>query len=135
MPLLEGYEGNAINFNFWFHPTTNQNKLVAFQNANRYPYHLFTSIIDDTDRLEWRHLACVHDSQGSFSFYLNGNQWPISARSVHPWATVTVAEVQTMNIGFRNDGVHRFFGNMACIMIFDQALTADAIKSVRSVCG
>ena len=141
MPLLEGYEGSAISFAFWFFPSNTQNQLFAFQNATRYPYHQFLSTLDDTDRLEWRHLACVHDGQGSFSFYLNGNQWPVSERINSSHAISSLSEVLTMNIGFRsadigfqNGGFVRFFGNMACIMIFEQALTADKIKSV-AMCG
>lgn len=110
MPLLEAYEKNVISFHIWFYPSSTQNQLRLYQSANK--NHVVRSTLDNTDRLRWRHLAVIHHNELNYSFYLNGNKWPISFKTIQSTSISISHEVETINVGFRNGGA-RYFGNMA----------------------
>lgn len=120
-------KNNDYNFHFWFYSSNFQDQLYV-----NLPRRVW-SRINKSDRLNWRHVACKHLGQSKFSFYLNGNEWPIS----HQEGPTPIHEISVMSIGRRPTFTEklRFYGSMACVMIFDRALTADEIKNVRSLCG
>lgn len=126
MPILETYGKNyARNFHFWFYESQYQDQLYI--NNPRYVY----TTINKTDRLKWRHIACRHHGESKFSFYLNGKKWPIIQEGKKPSPT---KEIEIIYIGSQRNE-YFFYGNMACFMIFGEALTTDEIKNVRTMCG
>lgn len=126
MPIFETYAtDNALLFHFIFHPSKSQDQL--FMNGPRRAY----TTKNNTDRLNWRHIACTHHGESNYSFYLNGNEWLLS----HEEDPKPVPEIEIISIGSRLTASFRFFGSMACMMIFDKALTPGEIKSVKSLCG
>lgn len=125
--LVFGYHKGDSDFYYLF-DSPKQNKIY-----NRKKYS-FASTVDDTDRQSWRHLTHTYDDHTSrYRLYLNGNKWPFSSQSTS--TSYSSREINTVYIGTQRTGHHRFYGSMACIMIFDRALTAGEIKSVRSLCG
>lgn len=126
MPIIESYgKSNARNFLFWFWSSRYQDQLFISEPRTAY------TTINKSDRLNWRHLTCKHRGASKFSFYLNGNEWPL----VHEENPTPIKEMEIIYIGLRLKTNQRFYGNMACLMIFDKALTADEIKRVSSLCG
>lgn len=113
-PLLDGWNSDANTYaaQFWFYPSTGLDEIYFRANS------VLKSKKNDTGKLMWRHLAVIFAGSDDYTFYLNGSVWPISLKTSGGLMRVNP---DLINIGHRSDNV--FKGSMACIAIFEQALT------------
>lgn len=125
LPMLDGWNKpkNTYACHFWFYPSKNRDQLQWSAN------HFLLTTINGTDRLEWRHVAVTYAGGSQYTFYLNANPWPIWVTIV---GTLDRVNPDVINFGHRDDSHLR--GSMACISIFEKALTQAEIRTLMVNC-
>lgn len=125
IPVLEAYPIGAIDL--WFYPSNQRDQLCL---SPAYPNHVYKTVRNATDNDKWRHVALVYRAVGAVRFYLNGSVWQHTA-------TTTSSEVKqpTKLCLFKHCGTQKSLkGSMACLAIFDKALTQKEVLFVMKAC-
>lgn len=78
----------------------------------------------------WRHIAFIYEGGDHYSFYLNATVWPILVKKNF--------ELKQLNpdiifIGYYS-GSELFKGSMACISIFERALSQEELQTLMLTC-
>lgn len=121
--LMDGISGNTYGTHFWFYGTQSQNQLCLAHNR-----FLFSTVNGD-ERLQWRHVAVTFRGSNQYEMFRNGETWPISRNET---TTITKVNPKKIHIGYRGSDI--FQGSMACVTIFEQALTKEDIRNLMTLC-
>jgi len=125
MLLIEGYPNPS--FEIWFWPSDQRDQILV---APASPNHEYTTVRNATGNDEWRHIAFVYRAVGDVSFYLNGHAWQ------HTSTTASSIVKQPTKICLFEHCLYRdqLHGSMACLSMFDRALTQEEMVFIMRSC-
>ena len=128
MPIIQGDAGNNSVLVFWFYPSKNQDQIYLFHKATYY------SDIIAQGRLHWRHLSVRKDGD-TYAIFVNGSSYRFPYREEG-----TNGSPEVLGLGFAPQSSRRhhassfYQGSMACVAIFERALSSGEIKSFMDFC-
>ena len=126
-PIIEGWNTDTKKYAFhvW---------LVSSLSDNRFHFQISSkriwarSTVYGYKKAAWRHLAAIYKGPGKFSLYLNATALPITKLKTSVWKSTP----NVINIGHRGSRI--FKGSMACISIFERALTQEEVRTLMQIC-
>lgn len=125
MLILEGSPNGAVEA--FFEPSTQRDQ-VSINPA--YPDHMYTTVRNATGRDDWRHIAFSFRGIGNVSFYLNGNVWPHTStvrKSI-------ITQPTKFCLWEHCNHLEKFYGSLACLAMFEKALTHEEVGSFMKLC-
>ena len=125
MPIIEGRSSLASNgesAHIWF--ATNVLNQIWYRSVKG-----TKSTVNNQDRNNWRHMAFIYLGSNQYETYLNAQLWPEQT----VLSGMTVPQPTVIQFGYREPSFF-FQGSMACIAIYEKAMTASEIKSVMTSC-
>ena len=125
MLILEGYPRNALEF--WMEPSKERDQLSLNPG---YPNHMYTTSRNSTGRDEWRHMAFVFRKIGDVSFYLNGDIWSHTIKTV----STTILQPDKFCLWKHCEYSKKLSGSLASLIFFDKALSQAEVKFAMNIC-
>lgn len=126
--ILEGFPKDTIDF--WFYPTSQIDQIqhTPFKDLNQY----YRTVINATGKSHWRHIAVVYESVTQVRIYLNSTPWQLETVA-NGAQTVSYPDYFCLwqHCGVAGSG---FWGSMACLSIYERALSASEIRAVMNAC-
>ena len=125
MPILEGREGSHYSTLFCFFPSRNLDQVqLAHSKAINTHYN-------SQGKLFWRHLVFRYMQPSDYKIYLNGTLWPIHQEFI---PNINSVQPEKFQIGYRHRGSFFFRGSMACVSIYEKALSSVEFQTVKNAC-
>lgn len=122
MPIFEGLP-DFPGQDFW---------LVSHQDRLKFrvgPDHYYQTDTYATGRLSWRHIAAVYKEVGNAQFYINATSLTLFKSP----KTVPNYQPDSYTVGHSISG-HHFMGSMACLTIFEKALSQADVAALMAAC-
>lgn len=128
--LLEGWNSDEKKWawSLYMWPSKNLDQICLSTNVEVH------STLNETNKLNWRHIVAINEGAGHYSFYLNGTKWPTSfTKSIDYMSSKRTPDV--IRAGHHPERKHyRFKGSIACIAIFERTLTATEVRQYMTSC-
>lgn len=124
MPIFEWKSDTGVDF--WFYPSNVQDQLQLYLAKG----HEYNSKKNNSMRLSWRHVAAVYKKAGDVQFYFNAHSLGVLSSTTK---TLRVDQPNQFNLG-RFSSEDRFFGSMACLTIYERALTQAEVRLLMNEC-
>lgn len=102
-----------------------ETKDTLYVHGNR----IVQTVVNGTDRLQWRHITAVFNGRILTSIYLNANKWSMKSHDDDK-----MFKVSPDIINFGSKGSLSFMGSMACISFFNVSLTQEEVRSLMHSC-
>ena len=127
-PIIQTWNSDLRKYaqtSLWFHPSKFRNQIYLSANKRIFSH------LNNTGRLEWRHIAATYNGIQKYSLYLNAYEWKISKTIA---GINFPSDFDIIFIGYYMKPAYRFKGAMACLSIFKRALTQQEIREWMQTC-
>lgn len=129
--LLDGWNSDekkwSVSLYMW--PSKNLDQITLSTNVEA------RSTLNETNKLNWRHIAAIKEGTGHYSLYLNGTKWPILFNKPIGYMS-SRRTPDVIRVGHYPETDYKFYfkGSIACIAIFERALTVTEVRQYMASC-
>ena len=126
--VLEGYPQGSLDLWFWPSYDLDQIELGPYHHKGQ----IYRTMKNGNGASEWRHIAVSYESVSKVQMYLNGSSWALET-SASGSRTVYQPDYFCLwqQCGRANQGLR---GSMACLTIYERALSQNEVRAVMDAC-